>query len=635
MLDKLKWYYSRLKVMSMAEVFFYRIPQAIQLKILGRLQARSKLSIRQTNPKFIALEYSINDIEKLFFENPFNKEFPLFEINLNLEEVTDWRKDYKSGKTSPIQYYGNIRRQDFELNGDVKYLSELSRMEFLPFLAFHSIKNLESLKLIEKIVLDWNRQNPYLKSIHWTSGIEIAIRSVNLIYSHLILVQFNKITLTIDDEIKRQLSLNYNYLKKHLSKYSSSNNHLTAELMGLIVLSCYLDIPSQDLEKWKKKFFEQIEIQLLDDGVHMERCSRYHSEVVDQILVAFQFLKQVKVPIPEKIEAKFKKSFQFIQHFEYRGIKTLFGDNDEGSVIKPFWQNHFSLYDSQLSSANYLYDTLYRYTQKLDFRNYLLFGKTFENKIVEDQENDQLFKSSGYAFWYDHQEKLKFSFDVGELGDHLMAAHAHSDLFHFNLSKDNIPFIVDSGTYQYHSKDIFWRDYFRSAKAHNVVTFNKKNHASINGRMSWVNLPHVKIKTYKNNDETSYCCAETDCFKKNHINYQREMILNKSLKKITIRDKFDVTKTEKNNLESFIHFHPSVKVIKKEGCIIAKAENVSLTLKNVNFENAEIIKGNSNLPLGWYSSRFGIKQPTTSLRISKLIEEDCFIETDIFYGREL
>ena len=143
----------------------------------------------------------------------------------------------------------------------MKFVAELSRFEFLPFLAFDVIvdDNSNNIKLLEKIVIDWNNQNPFLKSIHWTSGIEIGIRSVNLIYTHLILSQFSKLTNTLDQEIRQQLAYNYKYLKHHLSLYSSANNHLMAELMGLVCISSYLSVPQKEFNKWANMFFKQIQ----------------------------------------------------------------------------------------------------------------------------------------------------------------------------------------------------------------------------------------------------------------------------------------------------------------------------------------------------------------------------------------
>lgn len=49
LINKLKWYYNRLKIMDAREICFFRVPQFIQLNVLGRLQAVKELKPRSVS----------------------------------------------------------------------------------------------------------------------------------------------------------------------------------------------------------------------------------------------------------------------------------------------------------------------------------------------------------------------------------------------------------------------------------------------------------------------------------------------------------------------------------------------------------------------------------------------------------
>ena len=86
-----------------------------------------------------------------------------------------------------------------------------------------------------------------MQTINWTSGIEVAIRSVNLIYTYINLNDNN-----IKSNIKEIIEESYSYIKSNLSLYSSANNHLIAELTALNIISSVFT--SKKIEKDKKRW---------------------------------------------------------------------------------------------------------------------------------------------------------------------------------------------------------------------------------------------------------------------------------------------------------------------------------------------------------------------------------------------
>ncbi len=619
--------------MNLKEVLFFRIPQFVQTSIKGHFQQRVRRAPLALNESFRGPLYNSEEVQHLFLTFPFHGTFKVFTEEIDVLNFNDWRKDVSTGIISPIAYYGRITKQDYEKNGDVKFVSEISRMEFLPFLAFKYVECEEELYLarIEEILKDWSKQNPYLYSINWTSGIEVGIRTVNLIYTHHILNHFQVLSTETNRLIVEIVSESYRFLKNHLSLFSSANNHLMAELMGLIVIGSYFKLSEKEFAKWKNMFFEQIEEQINDDGVNMELCTRYHAEVCDQILIGLTFLKNAHHTIPEQIWQKLESTFQFTQHVDYFGNEAIFGDNDEGSVINPFFHDHFSLYKSQLQTSNFLFQTKYKSNEQVDFRNYLIFGSEFSVEPHDLPEKDKLFKYSGYCFLYDHNSRAKLSFDCGPIGDDVSAAHGHSDIFHFNLEVGGIPFLVDSGTYQYHSKHEHWRDYFKGVTAHNTISINNKNHALNNGRMSWINRPKTKVIDISLNKTESICRATTNAFEADKVVLTREIIFNKDQNKILVKDFVDTESTCTYELFFYLHFHPNTLIDKKGTLINLERENRQIRITNNHFENARLISGQEFPPLGWFSKEFNRKEETNSLKFFIHGQGKCEIETTILY----
>ena len=104
--------------------------------------------------------------------------------------------------------------------------------------------------------------------------------------------------------------------------------------------------------------FEQIILQLHSDGVNKELSTRYHAEVLDHVVNAIYFLKKSGVQILE-VHKRVQKSARFLMHVEYNGVYTEFGDNDEGFLINPYFQEEFNYYKSVANSIFILCDNSY------------------------------------------------------------------------------------------------------------------------------------------------------------------------------------------------------------------------------------------------------------------------------------
>jgi hypothetical protein len=177
----------------------------------------------------------------------------------------------------------------------------------------------------------------------------------------------------------------------------------------------------------------------------------------------------------------------------------------------------------------------------------------------------------------------------------------------------------------------FWRDYFRGITAHNNISINKHNHANANNRMSWINRPDSPKTELVLNEDEIVCKSEHHAFKKDKIVHQRTIKLSKKLKKITITDSL-ISETSSNNKANFyLHFHPNSQLNKHNNTISFRSRNKELKLENSLFNLAKIVEGNTDMPFGWYSSSYNIKQKSKSLVLNIEMQKQLLLETNITY----
>ena len=75
--------------------------------------------------------------------------------------------------------------------------------------------------------------------------------------------------------------------------------------------------------------------------------------------------------------------------------------------------------------------------------------------------------------------------DAGPLGYRSIAAHGHADALSFTLSVGGEEFLIDPGTYAYHTQER-WRRYFRGTAAHNTVRIDGLDQSVPGGNFMWL-----------------------------------------------------------------------------------------------------------------------------------------------------
>jgi hypothetical protein len=222
--------------------------------------------------------------------------------------------------------------------------------------------------------------------------------------------------------------------------------------------------------------------------------------------------------------------------------------------------------------------------------------------------------------------------DCGPIGYLSIAAHGHADALSLYLSVAGREFLIDPGTYAYHSKTL-WRNYFRGTSAHNTVRIDSQDQSVIGGNFMWLKKA---VATCDHWEST----PEKDCFSGHHNGYRRlkDPILHrrrveylKNENKIIVID--DLACRKAHLAERFWHFSEEcdVKVLGRK--LIARNGGIGITIEPSDPECAiGLHRGDEVMPSGWVSRRYDVKAPSWSSVFSNSIHGNRQLTTTITFS---
>lgn len=183
-----------------------------------------------------------------------------------------------------------------------------------------------------------------------------------------------------------------------------------------------------------RRLGEQLDEQILPDGVHFERSLMYHKLVLEGLLRVKLAAGQIGFGLPENFEPKARQMLDAMASLERGMGKTPHFNDAADGVAK----------DCRALAAAC-------------------------ERLLNAKPDDTLtaFPDAGYYKLYDGD--MAVMFDAGAPGPSYMLGHAHCDCLSFELSCGGAPVIVNAGTYAYQSE---LRPYFRSTAAHNTCVVN-------------------------------------------------------------------------------------------------------------------------------------------------------------------
>ncbi len=381
------------------------------------------------------------------------------------------------------------------------------------------------------------------------------------------------------DSLYQQAAHLYRNLETHLL-----GNHLLENARALVFAGRFFGEQGEApewLERGLEIYREQTQEQILDDGGHFERSPMYHALMLEGYLDVLNLLPDDHPDRPWLVETVREMSDFLL---------SMTHPRNRISIVNDATRNEACPTDELLAYAGRVLD-------------------------IQPERRSQ-FGETGY-YIYDSDDAYLI-IDGGPIGPDHLPAHAHADIFSYELSAGGDLFIVDTGVYEYEAGDM--RDYVRSTKAHNTVYVDGVDQAECwdSFRVARRYPPHEVSFTQKGGRSCFEGCFDgyADLIG-DGIEHRRHIEADQNDRFIAIKD--TITGEGRHRVESRIHLHPDVQVVRnRDGISIKRADrNLHISVRDsiVQFEN------------GWYCPEFGkrIRQNVIVLR------SDSALPTQLMY----
>jgi hypothetical protein len=574
----------------------------------------------------------IFDKYKLKSEAGENKNY-IFDVEFKPSADINWHYDKKYDVAFPKKYFAkiNIRKEN---SGSIKYVWEVNRLQYLADLAIrYSISaDIKYFSLFSEIMESWIEGNPYLEGINWYSNLEVNLRLITWflcweIFDVNELIKENEeIANFVNNKWLPTIYLHCLYSYEHPSRFSSANNHLISEAAGLFISSSYWKF--KESPKWNKYSKRILEAEILNQhsqmGVNREEASGYIQFITDFFLISYVVGEKTENSFSDCYKQYLEKIFNYIYNLvDISGNIPQYGDEDDGKVFILEFGKKVNNLKSLLTSGAILFQDskLKSMSDGFDEKNDLLFGKNggivFDSiPLTTSIRKSKFYIDEGHFLFRkeNNGKEIYMHYDSAPIGYLSIAAHGHADALSFTLNLDGVPFLIDPGTYTYHT-ELEWRNYFKSTLAHNTICVDGQNQALVGGPTLW--LKHYNCKTIESylSDDTDYVQSTHDGYKSIGVEHIREIFFMKKENRFIITDQLIIKNDKEHSFEIPFHIHPDIKVDQIEG----NAYNLFNTSKRkmvIKFDktlNPILVKGETKPIMGWYSSSFYQKEPTYTI----------------------
>ena len=209
----------------------------------------------------------------------------------------------------------------------------------------------------------------------------------------------------------------------------------------------------------------EIRTQVGEDGVDREQAMSYHLFKLELFLLAFAIGRNTGTPFSSGYAQRLRRMVGFLDTVATPGEDLpWYGDSDDA--------RGFLLSDAEtaLEVTTQLAGLLFAEPAWLRFRN---APTQAARALIPDLLTSlgqathapaappDLFPDAGLTCIRTHDGTVRLLMDFGPLGYTSTAAHGHADALSVWLSIDDEYFLVDAGTYAYHSHPE-WRTFFRT-----------------------------------------------------------------------------------------------------------------------------------------------------------------------------
>jgi hypothetical protein len=573
--------------------------------------------------------------------------------DVDLGSPPRWNRDPRTGVEAPLVFGKLLDHRDPQLVGNIKYLWEVNRHLHLVTLAqaYALSGNVRYFNVIRQHLESWFAACPYRMGLNWSSALEAAIRLINWSVTWQ-LVGVARPSPFEDAEGARlrqrwleSIYQHAQFVRGYFSRHSSANNHLIGEAAGLFIAA--LTWPCWPharvwLAEAKAILEREILLQNAPDGVNREQAVSYHQFELDLLVLALLAGKANGQKFSAAFESRIEAMMEYLASImDAGGNISMFGDSDDSLVVRLAQDGEYCRYRSSLAVGAVLFrrGEFKAKADGLDDKTRWLLGEDADAMFQGLDDNGaqlpvrRAFTEGGYYILgcdFESENEIRLVADAGPLGYQAIAAHGHADALAFTLSVGEKEFLIDPGTYTFHTQGP-WRNYFRGTAAHNTLRVDGKDQSQPGGSFMWLRKAHARCTLWRSSDDRDVFEARHDGYTQlpDPVEHRRRISLDKRARRVVIEDTLLMSGT--HEVELFFHCSEQCRVEPAPGCCLISRDGRTLILRLPEAPGAttRVYCGGLAPISGWISRTFDEKQPAPTIAWRARLAGDAVLRSEI------
>jgi Heparinase II/III-like protein/Heparinase II/III N-terminus len=557
-----------------------------------------------------------------------------------------WNRDPKTGIEAPLAFGKELDYRDADLVGDIKYLWEPNRHQHLVRLAqaYALTRKTAYFETIAEHLESWFLACPYRYGPNWASALEAALRLINwAAVWQLVGCDTLEGHADFRERWLKSVYQHAQFIRGWLSLHSSANNHLIGEAAGLFIAG--LAWPHWPAAKgWlatgKLVLEREALAQNAPDGVNREQAIWYQQFVLDLMVSALLAGRANRQWFSADYESRIEAMMDFLASImDAGGNVPMIGDADDGVVANlalatPPYQSLLALGAILFRRGDFKLKA-----KTLDDRARWLLGAAADAEFERlDAEKTRLplrqaFPEGGYFVLgceFDSSNEIRLLADAGPLGYRSIAAHGHADALSFTLSTGGKEFLIDPGTYAYHTQER-WRQYFRGTAAHNTLRIDGLDQSVSGGNFMWLRKARAGCSLWLSSTDQDSFEGWHDGYMRldDPVKHRRLIQLHKKARLAVIEDTLEMG--EEHEVELFFHCseHCCVDAV-PGGYVVSQGEHsIRILLPAIDGASSVVQRGSLTPILGWVSRAFDRREPASTIVWKARVQGPVRLRTEI------
>lgn len=445
--------------------------------------------------------------------------------------------------------------------------------------AYEQCGYIDAYQIFRRLVHEWSQSCPVATPVAW-DAYPTSLRLTNWIKAYTLFEPLLRNDEAFATQLRRSIFVQASFLETHV-EYHLLGNHLIENGRALLLAGLFFTDPNtlHTATRWQAKgqqiLWDELSEQFLPDGGHYERSPMYHHLYLNLYQEVIALLQAKGLTVPALAHQRMAAMTDWL-----------------GSVVHP---------DGNIPLLN---DAAFGMVNKVP----ALFAEQ-----ITPCNGLKALANSGYFVFRNKQAQDFLIFDCAPLGPDYFPSHGHCDALSYELSLAGQRMIVDSGVGNYDG-DLMARLYYRSTRAHNTVVVDSAEQSEIWDRY------RVGRRAYPLDVQWGECATQLAYVVGAHSGYRRlrgKVIHRRWLCWVDRRFWLvcdSITGQGEHQIESFIHFHPDVTVVRTPGPAGQQPSgevcNAATTLQILPWgaQSVKTYHGEGDPIQGWMAPDFGLEQ---------------------------